>query len=961
MRYRVGLYGLLALTCLCGLLYAAVGAAEAAPPAPLTYTLTQPDGAAFNARSRGDEWHNWIETLDGYSIARNETTRFWEYATLTTREEDIPGQGWVKRQVLTPSGHVVGREPPQSAALHAAPDSVQPFLASPRQREASAPGFAPQPPHKGLHPTLILRVSFTDENFHSSEAEWANAVFGDVGAGTGVPSAGAADPLLTGRVGLGLDKLSVALPSLKRYWLENSYNNIILQPLAETSGTANDGIVQVALNYTHPNTTTFGLALQQTTRDAILAADAAVNFATLDTDNNGDLSTDELHVVIILAGAEAAYGDGCNMHKVWGHKWGVWMVDVPVVDGKTVGHSYMMMGEMDCSGSTPPGHMATIGTIAHELGHDMGSGVPDLYDTNGGSSGIGAWGLQGVGSWNSWDTGLAGTHPAHSSAWEKWLMGLLTPARVTTSALVSLDAVETSTSASHGVVQVLDNPDGVQIGGGGEYFLLENRQLVGYDKGLPGEGLLIWHIDETTNSNADQGTEPPGHRRLVVLVQADGKYDLECFTNDHCNGGDSGDPWRNSVLGLRPTGTPNSALWSGEPSNVTVNAVSLSGLIMTAFVQPPAGPPRRSLSDLDGDGKSDLVWRHGVTGQNVAWLMNGTSATGYPFLPTVADQTWKIVAVGDLNADRKADLVWRNSATGQNVAWLMDGGSLMSFEWLPTVPDAAWKVVGVGDLNADDKADLVWRNSANGQNIVWLMNGGAVTAYPWLQAMTDLNWKVVGVGDLNADGKADLLWRNTASGETRTWLMDGATVAIDATLTTVADPNWKVVGVADLNGDSKADLLWRSTASGQNVAWLMDGAAITSSVWLTAIADQNWKVVSLADLDGNGKNDVVWRNFSTGQNSAWFMDGGTITGAPWLPTVADFDWRVVSPASLTGALLGLLPGFNKAADGQVEKTGPLGGTMWQAPPTGAAPMWTEPPGDARPMWSAPDADAPMVH
>ena len=31
-----------------------------------------------------------------------------------------------------------------------------------------------------------------------------------------------------------------------------------------------------------------------------------------------------------------------------------------------------------------------------------------------------------------------------------------------------------------------------------EYFLVENRQKTGFDVGLPGSGLLIWHIDQQT-------------------------------------------------------------------------------------------------------------------------------------------------------------------------------------------------------------------------------------------------------------------------------------------------------------------------------------------------------------------------------------------------------------------------------------------------------------------------------
>ncbi|MND07501.1 hypothetical protein D3C83_295140 [compost metagenome] len=47
-----------------------------------------------------------------------------------------------------------------------------------------------------------------------------------------------------------------------------------------------------------------------------------------------------------------------------------------------------------------------------------------------------------------------------------------------------------------------------------------------------------------------------------------------------------------------------------------------------------------STGDYDGNGKSDVLWRHAITGEIVAWLMNGsligTSGTVY----VVPDFNW---------------------------------------------------------------------------------------------------------------------------------------------------------------------------------------------------------------------------------------------------------------------------------------------------------------------------------
>ncbi len=48
----------------------------------------------------------------------------------------------------------------------------------------------------------------------------------------------------------------------------------------------------------------------------------------------------------------------------------------------------------------------------------------------------------------------------------------------------------------------------------GEYFLIENRQKTGYDAGLPGSGLLIWHIDASKSGNTQDATPETTYRAL---------------------------------------------------------------------------------------------------------------------------------------------------------------------------------------------------------------------------------------------------------------------------------------------------------------------------------------------------------------------------------------------------------------------------------------------------------------
>ncbi len=147
-----------------------------------------------------------------------------------------------------------------------------------------------------------------------------------------------------------------------------------------------------------------------------------------------------------------------------------------------------------------------IGVLAHETGHALG--LPDLYDYDGSTQGIGAWGLMGTGSHT------AKFSPAHLSAWEKEQLGWVRVSWLRTGKPISLPPVERDPE-----VYRYDVPNS-----GGEYVLLENRQKLGADKRLPGHGLLAWRVDPERGElgawNSDE------RRPAVTLIEADGRRDL---------------------------------------------------------------------------------------------------------------------------------------------------------------------------------------------------------------------------------------------------------------------------------------------------------------------------------------------------------------------------------------------------------------------------------------------------
>lgn len=285
-----------------------------------------------------------------------------------------------------------------------------------------------------------------------------------------------------------------------------------------------------------------GFRSPQLALDAARAASADLGFGRYD--NDGDGYVDAYVLVHAGPGAEVT-GD---RNALWSHKA---TLDSPLaVDGVQV-YAYLTVPED-----------ARTGVCAHELGHLL-FGFPDLYDGDYTSEGLGAWCLMAAGSWNG-----GGDRPCHPSAWCKVAQGWVKVVNVTKEGPLTVREVKASREVYRLWRQGADGP---------EYFLLENRLRRGFDDGLPGEGLLVWHVDEGQPDNRDET-----HYK-VALLQSDGRRDLE----RHRNRGDDGDPFpgSGSVRSLDAASSPGTRSYAGQDTGVGLADISDPGPAMTVQVR----------------------------------------------------------------------------------------------------------------------------------------------------------------------------------------------------------------------------------------------------------------------------------------------------------------------------------------------------------------------------------------
>ncbi len=415
-------------------------------------------------------------------------------------------------------------------------------------------------PVTGTRKALVLLVDFSDETAATAQPSVVQLLF-SVG--------------------------TFATGSMRDFYKEASYNKLDVTgqvlgtgPTAGWYRASEPKTYYTAGNYgfgTYPNNA------QRLVEEVIDMAAPHVNYA--DYDNDGDGVVEALVVIAAGSGAEATG----NVDDLWSHKWAI--PSPKTYNGVKIQSYFMAPEDGRC------------GVMAHELGHLLMK-WPDLYDTDYSSAGTGHWDLMAGGSWNN-----GGQTPAHPTAWCKAQVGWVNPTVVLNAAL----SVKIKPYASN--AQVYKLPMG--SASSKEYFLLSNRQQTKFDQHLPGEGLVIEHIDDNRTNNTDE------NHYLVDIEQCDGNFDL----NKNKNRGDATDPWPCNGKDFTATSTPNTKAYDGTDHKISVTNVQRMGDDITA--------------DINVGGVTMKKWH---TNKSVQYaFVHHTSQYAYAFIETLG---WRRIKPG---------------------------------------------------------------------------------------------------------------------------------------------------------------------------------------------------------------------------------------------------------------------------------------------------------------------------
>lgn len=239
---------------------------------------------------------------------------------------------------------------------------------------------------------------------------------------------------------------------------------------------------------------------------------AGVDFSKYDW--NGDKEVDQ--VFVIYAGYAEAQGGAPE--TIWPHEWAL------AGENKTRKYNGVTINTYGCTSELMNGEgtdLDGIGTACHEFSHCLG--LPDMYDTNGQVNyGMAYWDVMNGGSYND------DSHtPAGYTAYERWFSKWMEPTELKEMTRINgMKPLQEKAEA-----YILYNE-----GNKNEYYILENRQPVGFDKGLYGHGLLIYHVDYDESVWKSNKVNVSADHQRMVIVPADNNftYSLKGF---------AGDPW----------------------------------------------------------------------------------------------------------------------------------------------------------------------------------------------------------------------------------------------------------------------------------------------------------------------------------------------------------------------------------------------------------------------------------
>jgi len=278
--------------------------------------------------------------------------------------------------------------------------------------------------------------------------------------------------------------------------------------------------------------------------EAMEFASQTVQLKDYDSDDDGYV--DNVHIVFAGHGEEA----GASADAIWSHECSF---------GDYFEYQGMKVDRYSCApelrGNSGQG-ISRIGPHCHEIGHALGA--MDFYDTNYQKDeyfeGTGDWDVMASGSWNE-----DGVVPADFNPYVK----MYNYGWVNIPEMPDGELVIKPSSADSAYYRLTNTED--------DYYLIENRTKDRWGRGLPGTGLLIYHIHPNVASSGNEINATYPQKCYPVCASSNVAIPTK-MPNSYGSINSAGCPYpgTSNNTSFSALTTPAAFSWDGSYSNISL-------------------------------------------------------------------------------------------------------------------------------------------------------------------------------------------------------------------------------------------------------------------------------------------------------------------------------------------------------------------------------------------------------
>ena len=398
--------------------------------------------------------------------------------------------------------------------------------------------------------------------------------------------------------------------------------------------------------------------------------------------------------------------------------------------------------------------------------------------------------------------------------------------------------------------------------------------FVRQDDGDQGYAITVMTEGASNQRTGIRLTEEVARRAAAALTVGPGER--RPFDRARCVQTSGGESWSGVAarLGLpaarageiRTTAGGNASPLSGQMAcspDIPGEAVSGSSTVQGRY--------RAAASDLDCDGRDDLLWYGPGAAGDTRWAGHADRTFRSRSMTVAGDY---VPVPGDFDGDGCGDVLWYGRGTKTDHLWSGGAGGVAGRAM--TITGTGF-IPRVGDFDGDGRDDVLWYRPGPQSDLVWFGRSTRGAFSPVSVAVSGAYDPVV--ADLDGDGADDIFWYGRGAIPESVWRGRVGTRTFVATPGSVVAGAYRPVA-GDVDGDGDDEITWYAPGPAADKRW----SGVPGSITVRDLTIDGDYLPLGGDFDGDGRDDIAW--YGPGGRTDWTWWGRADGGADPSPLTA---------------------------------------------------------------------------